>query len=317
MIEELPGLEPLRSFTNPQLGIRERFLTPMLGGARSVAILSTPIEKPRSLGWVICPPFGIEQTYLYPLEVETARRLAASGFPTLRFHSQGYGDSELPSSSATLDSHTRDAREAVQLLLDEAEVNEFGLLGGFIGGSVAAIVGDEMGASALAMWHPVVDGEKYVRRLFRTWILENLTRSGRNAPAGGVWKIVREHGSIAIHGFPVRRATLEGFASFNLIAGLNTFRGSALITQVSNRDKHDGDLDALRRRFDELGASAQLDSVQDAAASRFGFDRYALKGWGDKVDTQGALSRTLIDRLVNWVEGLELGPRQRTADATP
>lgn len=308
MIDELPGLEAMRSFRDPKLGIQERFLSPVIGGERTVAVLSTPTKtEPRSLGWVICSPFGIEQTYLYPLEVAASRRLAAAGFSTLRFHAQGYGDSELSPESVTLDSHIRDARDAVKILLEERGVEEVGLLGGFLGGSVAAIVGEEMGARALALWQPVVDGERYVRRLFRTWILENLSRGERNRPAGDAWDVVRDRGTIAVHGFPVTQTALEGFASFNLVSSLTSFRGTSLITQVSNRAKPDEDLEALQSRLRDLEGSTEFRVVQDEVATRFGFDRYALRGWGDKVDTQLELSRALIETTMEWI-GQELEP---------
>src|SRR5438105_5545724 len=81
----------LPSYRDRRIGIEERFLQPVLAGDRTIAVLSTPLDGPRSLGWVICHSFGMEQIHLQPLEVAAARRLAAAGFPSLRFHAPGCG----------------------------------------------------------------------------------------------------------------------------------------------------------------------------------------------------------------------------------
>ena len=41
-----------------------------------------------------CPSFAMEQIHLGRMEVVMARVLAAAGFPVLRYHGQGYGDSQ-------------------------------------------------------------------------------------------------------------------------------------------------------------------------------------------------------------------------------
>ena len=78
-------LDSLRGFESTRLGVRERFLTPTIGGAPTVAVLATPIGPPRQLGWVLCQSFGPEQDLFAGLEVPVVRALAAEGFPVLRF----------------------------------------------------------------------------------------------------------------------------------------------------------------------------------------------------------------------------------------
>ena len=98
----LDALEALRSYRDPQTGIGERFVGLELGGARSVGVLSTPSDDPQPTAWLVCHGFGAEQVNLQPMEVALARALAASGFSVLRYHGQGYGDSERPSEAVTL-----------------------------------------------------------------------------------------------------------------------------------------------------------------------------------------------------------------------
>ena len=86
----------------------ERFEPLELGGVSSLGVLSTPIGQHLDLGWVICHSFGMEQTYLQPLEVAMARSLAAQGFPVFRF--QG-----TPGSRHSRHPHVRSVRHVAML----------------------------------------------------------------------------------------------------------------------------------------------------------------------------------------------------------
>ena len=103
-------------FEDPAAGYSEEFIQPRLGLGNTVAVLSTPLGPSASLGWVICHSFALEHVYLQPMETALARRLAATGFAVLRFHAQGYGDSELDSDQVTLHSHVEDTLDAASVL---------------------------------------------------------------------------------------------------------------------------------------------------------------------------------------------------------
>src|SRR6266700_317202 len=80
-----------RSYVDSALQIRETFVQPRIGGAQTVGVLSTPLDSTPTGGWIICHSFALEHVYLQSMESAVARRLAATGFAVLRFHSQGYG----------------------------------------------------------------------------------------------------------------------------------------------------------------------------------------------------------------------------------
>src|SRR5688572_11635195 len=94
-----------RRFEDPALGYSEEFLQPTLGGRKTVAVLSLPLQSRQPLGWVICHSFGIEQVHLGRLDTMVARALAGAGFPVVRFHGRGYGDSEGSVEEISLSSH--------------------------------------------------------------------------------------------------------------------------------------------------------------------------------------------------------------------
>src|SRR5205823_2231940 len=103
-------------------------------------VLYEPLGEHRSAGWVICHSFGQEHSHLMEHEVVAARALASAGFPTLRYHGQGYGDSMGHPGEATLESHVGDALGAVDVLLGRTGIHDVGVLGARFGGAVAAIV---------------------------------------------------------------------------------------------------------------------------------------------------------------------------------
>src|SRR5213593_4081239 len=55
---EYPALRALQSFEHSAIGIRERFLTPVIGGGRTIAVLAEPLGEARSTAWVLCHGFG-------------------------------------------------------------------------------------------------------------------------------------------------------------------------------------------------------------------------------------------------------------------
>src|SRR5439155_5056830 len=107
-----------------------------LGGGSTIAVLSRPLAPAHPIGWVVCHSFGLEQINLDQLDVIVARTLAAAGFTCLRFHAQGYGESELR--EVTLEGHVDGALDAVNLLLREPGVGRVGVMGARFGAVVAA-----------------------------------------------------------------------------------------------------------------------------------------------------------------------------------
>src|SRR5438105_841331 len=113
MIETMAAVS---SFQDPAAGFEERFLTLSLELGATVGVLSTPLGPAQPLAWVQCHSFGAEQAALSVLEAMLSRRLGASGFPTLRFHGQGYGDSERLDVQPGLGTHLSDVEQAVSTM---------------------------------------------------------------------------------------------------------------------------------------------------------------------------------------------------------
>lgn len=304
-----PGLLRLRTFSDPRIGIAERFLTPTIGGGRTVAVYSSPLGAPREGGWVMCHPFGMDQINLQPFEVPFARRVSAAGFPVLRYHAQGFGDSELPTEHITVDSQIGDAVEAVQLLREVSGVRRVGLFGTRFGGAVAAMAAERTGADALVLWDPVVSGRRYATRLARFSSASELVTRGRAQVKGqNPMAVLEETGVLDVQGVPVPKDLFEAFARLDLKQDLSAFRGGSVVVQVSSARKPRPDLEKFVDHLNELGGQSRLEIVVDHQADKFGQPRLIGNGDGTKADTMSSLAESLIGSTTSWCEEL-LGER--------
>jgi pimeloyl-ACP methyl ester carboxylesterase len=304
-------LESLRSFEDSRSGVREEFLTPTLGGGRTVAILSTPIGPTRPLGWVLCQSYGPEQDLLLGLEVPMVRALAAAGFPVLRYHSRGYGDSDVDAEQATVQTHVDDAIEAVGLLRGATGVASVGLAGAYFGGTVAALAADRLTGSApvsaVAMWDPAVRGRDYVRTLLRLGLMTELIGTGRGEGAKDPTETLRVRGVVDVVGFPVLAAVYDEITSVDLAADLRSFRGASLAVQLSKSSRPRSDMVRLTDALTTLGGQVTFEVVARPDFHRLRRPRFHGLGDGTKVDTQEGLVTSLLDATLAWSLSLEEG----------
>jgi pimeloyl-ACP methyl ester carboxylesterase len=229
-------LEQVRSFAHPQLRVRETFLTPTIGGAPTVAVLSEPLDQTGvTTAWVLCHSYGVEQIYGRGIEVELARALARLGFAVLRFDCQGYGDSGALDERPSLATHLRDTVEAAALVRGLGyESLAFG--GPLFGGAVAALAADAVGAAALALWEPVVDGRSFLRARERALAIASLS-----------------HGAAAADEPPLGTEAVEAVERLDLRRDLAAFAGESLLVQVSRGESLQPAVAELQARLHELG----------------------------------------------------------------
>ena len=290
------------AFEDPRLGIRECFLTPEIGGARTVAVLSRPLfeptSEPASIGWVICSSLAMEQLYLQPVEVSLARRLAASGFPVLRFHGQGYGDSELETAHIGLGSHVEDAAHAAGVLARTAGVQRIGLIGARFGATVATLAATEAGAAALVLLQPVTRGLPYMQSLMGTSFAAGLPDGGRHvgAPAEGP----AGADVVDVDGFGLRRGAIEEISALDLVREPFAFSGRSLVVQISRSPGLQTDVRHLTRRLAEAGGKSESLALVDPDALKFGLPRYRKLPDGRTVDTQARLTERVVGRVLSW-----------------
>lgn len=311
---ELEALTALRSYKNPRSGIAERFVDLALGGAASLGVLSTPLGDHQPTGWVICHSFGPEQVNLQPMEVAFARRLAAAGFSVLRYHAQGYGDSERSMESITLRSHLVDAIDAVAWFRGETGLSRVGLVGGRFGGTVAAMTAATLEAAALLLWDPVVKGDRYLRGLLRLGMAVEMAGEGRPRERARDPESLIDSGGVQVLGFPLTRALYDDVLKLDLLTEIAGFRGDSLVLQVSAAPEVSPELSRLAEHIVRSGGHCSLQVVIDAEARTFGQDRYRTMSDGGKADAQSGLSATLLAKSAAWCRSVGCADRAGAED---
>ena len=118
------------------------------GGRQMFSALHRP-DGASNAAVVICSPIQAEQLRNYRREVLLARELARQGLTVQRFHYRGSGNSDGSPADVTFETMLEDARTALRLMQDRAD-GAIALVGTRLGASVAAIVGREADARALA-----------------------------------------------------------------------------------------------------------------------------------------------------------------------
>jgi pimeloyl-ACP methyl ester carboxylesterase len=286
-------------------GICEEFISPVLGGKRTVAVLSRPLEASSTTGWVICHSYGIEQIHLGRLDVVVARALAAAGFPVLRFHGQGYGDSEGRIADLGVASHVADGRDAVALLKTVDGIEQVGVAGARFGGTVAALVANEMELPAMALFEPIVSGAHYAREVLRRKVLSEMVGRSNAAEAGVQVSHLRqelmERGVVDVNGFSLSLASYEDLMRLDLTADLDMFRGRALLLGVSRSGKPGPGLTKLSESLASSTDRCSTDVIQDQYAGDLGkFHFRTDRRTGARIDTLDPVSGDIASRMVRW-----------------
>jgi pimeloyl-ACP methyl ester carboxylesterase len=294
-----------RRYEDSLAGITEEFLQPTFGLGRTIGVLSRPLRPALPVGWVLCHSFGMEQIHLARLDVLVARELSRAGFQVLRFHGQGYGDSESGMEVVGLDSHLAEAADAVELMRGLEGIENVGVLGARFGGTVAALVAERLGLGLMGLWEPAVKGSQYMAGLLRGQLLSDIVESGQGGGAAELEHIRRDLGSRGwtdLRGFRLSKKTYDEIAAVDLTKDLTNFSGAALLVALSRSGKASPGLTALSHHLSGLGAACALEMIQDAAAPQFGQPRWrTVEGGQGKRDTQLELDEKIVATTEAWV----------------
>lgn len=298
-------LESHRRYRDDAAGISEEFLQPRLGAGATVAVLARPLGPSRPVGWVICHSFGMEQLHLGRLDVVVARALSAAGFPVLRYHGQGYGDSDHTMEAISLSSHTAEASDAVDLVAGLEGIRTVGIMGARFGGTVAALVAKRRALPLMALWEPVVAGGQYMRDFLRTRLLSEVVAGNGGSPSATekLREELEARGVLDVNGFALTRDMHEAISSLDVLQEVSGFRGQALLVAVSRTGRVSPSVNKLAVSLEQGGATCKLEVVQDPMAAQFGhFHFQTVEGGRAKLDTQFELNRSVAHATVAWAQ---------------
>ena len=304
-------LERHRRFVDRDTGISEEFVQTLLGGARTSAILYRPLRATKQVGWVICHSFGMEQMHLMRHEVQAARHLAAAGFPVLRYHGQGYGDSAADQRVIGLASHLADAADALRLLRDKTGVEQVGLAGARFGALVAALLADREHLRYLILWQPLVRGADLVGRLARSrhaWREESAAPERRRRRS--LFNELMGSGSDDPNGMFLSSEAHLRIATADLTRDLRAFSGRALVVGVSPGAAPEPEVDALVEHLRSLGAIVDMERFEDLHPLAYGEHHYEITrdttGLGI-IDRHADLASRLAVASASWARSTATG----------
>ncbi len=207
--------------------------------------------KRRACGVVVCAPLGYEGLCAYRGMRHTAERLAAAGFPTLRFDYHGTGDSSGSDRDpdrvrAWLDT----IHDAIDELVERSGATEVCLLGVRLGATLATVAAAERGrATSLVLWAPCAKGRAYVRGVKA---LSGMASDQRSLERGA--GVTGDENDIDSAGFVLTAQTAAALSKLDLMALDAKPAARALIV---GRDDTRGD-EALVRSFEALGVATTL-----------------------------------------------------------
>jgi pimeloyl-ACP methyl ester carboxylesterase len=306
-------LESHASYSDADTGITERFVSLQMRSGHTLGVLSTPSGEQQPLGWVLCHSFAREQVDLAVTDAVIARRVAAAGFPVLRFHSQGYGDSEFPEYPASVSSHVADAVDAVEALRALAGVERVGGMGTKFGGAVAALAAERLGLKDLVLVAPVVNGNRFMNELIRSLALTQIASSAQgsvtNTPTGEFLRqLLEEQGYLDWKGLKLTLDVVNENGAMDLLKDVPTFDGRALLVQVSTSEKPQAGLERLAARLAKQGAAVGRATVLHRQAALFGQKHVLITGPASNDDLFAQLHVEIAEAVADWLAAPADGP---------
>jgi alpha-beta hydrolase superfamily lysophospholipase len=225
---------------------------------------------------VLCNPLGFEAMGAHRTMRHLAERLAAAGFPALRFDYHGTGDSSGQSGEpARIGAWVEDIRAAVREVRARSGAQRVALFGLRFGASLATVAASgESDIDALVAWAPIVSGRAHVRELRAFRMLK--------APKGR-----REDGGEEIGGYLFARDTLADMSAIELLA--RSDRGVSRVLIVPRGDAPARDESELAAHWKAAGAEAELATTSG----------YAAMMRDDPYDS--VLPSATLDAIVAWL----------------
>ncbi|MBI1796483.1 MAG: alpha/beta hydrolase [Candidatus Eisenbacteria bacterium] len=186
---------------------------------------------------VHCHSLGVEQVTCYRAEVLCARAAAAAGFPVLRYHARGHGDSAGDFADATLARLIEDALAAAREALRRSGATHVIWLGVRFGALVAASalpLGPP--AAGLALWEPVQSPRDYFRAQLRG-LLYSQVAEGRKPTetVDDLFARLDRDGAVDVHGYYLHRALADSVRDVTLARRLETWNGPTFLAQIEQR----------------------------------------------------------------------------------
>jgi uncharacterized protein len=190
-------------------------------------------RQANALPFVFCHPFGEEKLWAHRVAVTFARALAARGHHVLRFDYMGNGDSDGEFSASSVETALADIASAVDYVKTRTGHDRVALLGTRLGATFASLVAEQrQDVSALLLWAPIVDCNRYMRDLLRINLTTQMAvyreiRADRDQMVAAL----RAGHTINIDGYEISLPMFEQLSALHLGTRSQPLRARTLIVQ--------------------------------------------------------------------------------------
>ena len=243
---------------------------------------------------------GVEGITLYRQEVLAARAAAAAGFPVLRFHARGHGDSAGAAADVTLATLVADARAAADEAKRRTGATRVIWLGVRMGALVAACAGGPRSgrddAAAFVLWEPVAKPADFFRQQLRTLLFSQV--AGGKKPDATVDQLLarlERDGHLDVLGYTLYQTTLASLVGTSLADELAGVAIPVRLVQMQARAKlapaHQQLVEALGGSPVE-GAAPRADVATTQIAEEPGYQLMTNPAWQCE-----ALTRVTVEWL--------------------
>ncbi|GAB2185260.1 alpha/beta hydrolase [Roseibium sp. LAB1] len=226
---------------------------------------------------LLLSPWGYEELCSRKSYRMLGEKLAAAGYPCLRFDYPGTGNSAGRSDAVDDSSAWRTAvKTALTELQRHTGARRLLVIGQGVGASLAGVVAQEASLAGLVLLAPVLPGRAYLRELAAWTAMTQPTFlvNSSDGPEGG----------LMAGGFVLSRSTAEELKTLNL---LKVKLPAELPTLLMERPDHPGD----QKLADQL--------LEDGVS----LERLPFDGYADYVSdpTLSVVPEATLDRIVSWV----------------
>ncbi len=287
------GARPAQVLTDMQSGNERAEYFANRRGAALFSVLNLPAREARRTGVVLCHPMGEEKHKSYRAYVELARRLAASGFASLRFDCEGFGDSEGELVQATVCSQLDDIRDAVARLQDVSAVTRVALIGARFGATLAALAGSDARVAALALIAPIVSGASYWESMLRAHQMSFMMRGLKTKKRQDLLDELSSDGYIEISADFLSKSLVDQITAIDLLSAPHQFEGPCFIAAVASDNAGVEDARALANALlrGDSNPTLYLDQERDF--------------WSTGSLYAGYLPQDLYTRIGEWLERVD------------
>lgn len=269
----------------------------------------------RETGILFCDPFLEEKLWAHRVFVNFARFLARDSYWVLRFDCMGHGDSDGNDEGATVETQIADIHRAVEFLKQKTGVKRVILLGARFGGTLSALAaaGNDQ-IDAMALWNPIINGEKYFQECLRSNLTTQMTTYGKvKYTREQMVKDLSAGKPVNIDGYLISPEFYKQISQIRLVEAMNACDKPLLLIQIHKEEsvRIDKELQGLYAALGEGGTPAEFMTVKGEFFWRelkifpqreeLLFDK--TLAWIHKQDDRSALGSLAPSLLRNEVNG--------------